>query len=122
MIDKGSRRGTGHWLPLTVTCTATFLLLVYATIVTVALPAIAADLGGGFVAAQWLVDGYTLALAGLLMGMGALGDAVGHRRLFGAAAWLFTATTLTCGLAPTAGSSSRPGSCKAWPRLDSSAR
>ena len=95
--------GVRHWAPLVLTCVATFVLLIYATIVTVALPSITADLHASFSVAQWLIDGYTLALAGLLMGMGALGDAVGHRRLFGIGLWAFCATTLACGLAPGPG-------------------
>jgi MFS family permease len=101
--DPARPGGVRHWAPLGLTCTATFVLLVYATIVTVALPAITADLHAGFSVAQWLIDGYTLALAGLLMGMGALGDAVGHRRLFGIGLWAFAAATLACGLAPGPG-------------------
>ncbi|GAB7033427.1 hypothetical protein JCM4914_48880 [Streptomyces platensis subsp. malvinus] len=57
-------RPPGKWLPLLATCLGTFLLLVYATIVTVALPSIAADLHAGFGPLQWVVDVYTLALAG----------------------------------------------------------
>lgn len=66
-----------HFAPLIVACTATFLLLAYATVVTVAIPAIAADLHTDFAALQWVVDLYTLALAALLIVCGAVGDAIG---------------------------------------------
>ncbi|MEU9502627.1 MFS transporter [Streptomyces sp. NPDC048196] len=90
----------GKWLPLLATCLGTFLLLVYATIVTVALPSIAADLHAGFGPLQWVVDVYTLALAGLLLGMGSLGDSLGRKRLYVRGLTAFTAATLACGLAP----------------------
>ncbi len=63
------RSTPGTWLPLVATCLGTFMLLVYATIVTVALPQMARDLHAGFGSLQWIIDVYTLALAGLLLGM-----------------------------------------------------
>ncbi|MEU9117675.1 MFS transporter [Streptomyces sp. NPDC048483] len=87
------------WLPLVATCLGTFLLLVYATIVTVALPRMAADLNAGFGALQWIVDVYTLALAGLLLGMGSLGDTLGCKRLYVLGLAVFTLATLGCGMA-----------------------
>ncbi|WP_078893582.1 MFS transporter [Streptomyces sp. CT34] len=89
----------GKWLPLVAACLGTFLLLVYATIVTVALPRMAGDLRAGFGALQWIVDVYTLALAGLLLGMGSLGDALGRKRLHVLGLVVFTAATLGCALA-----------------------
>ncbi|MDF3293940.1 MFS transporter [Streptomyces silvisoli] len=89
----------GKWLPLVATCLGTFMLLVYATIVTVALPRIADDLHAGFGALQWVVDVYTLALAGLLLGMGSLGDNFGRKRLYVLGLMVFTVATLLCGLA-----------------------
>ncbi|KPC59194.1 multidrug transporter [Streptomyces chattanoogensis] len=86
-------------MPLVATCLGTFLLLVYATIVTVALPDIAHDLSAGFGALQWITDVYTLALAGLLLGMGSLGDTFGRKRLYVIGLAVFTVATLGCGLA-----------------------
>lgn len=71
--------------------------------VTVALPGIGTDLGAGFAAQQWVVDGYTVALAGLLLGAGALGDAAGSRRVHLAGLAGFTAATLACALAGSPG-------------------
>ena len=53
-----------------------------ATIVNVALGPIVADLGGSLSAAQWIVNGYTLAFAALLLSAGALADRVGARSGF----------------------------------------
>src|SRR3954468_14255894 len=53
-----------------------------ATIVNVALGAIGADLGGSPAVAQWVVDGYTVAFASLLLLAGSLADRIGVRRGF----------------------------------------
>ncbi|GAA2662900.1 MFS transporter [Streptomyces lunalinharesii] len=90
------------WLPLVATCSGTFVLLVYSTIVTVALPSMAHDLHAGFGAAQWIVDVYPLALAGLLLGMGSLGDNLGRKRLYLSGLGVFGVATLACGLAGNA--------------------
>ncbi|MFE6686774.1 MFS transporter [Streptomyces sp. NPDC057743] len=90
---------SGRWLPLVAACLGTFLLLVYATIVTVALPRMAGALHADFGALQWVIDVYTLALAGLLLGMGSLGDALGRKRLYVLGLTVFTAATLACALA-----------------------
>ncbi|GGU47388.1 MFS transporter [Streptomyces albospinus] len=87
------------WLPLAATCLGTFMLLVYSTIVTVALPSMAHDLHASFGSLQWIVDVYTLALAGLLLGMGSLGDNLGRKRLYLVGLGIFGLSTLACGLA-----------------------
>ncbi|WP_043264391.1 MFS transporter [Streptomyces sp. CT34] len=87
------------WLPLVATCLGTFMLLVYSTIVTVAIPSVARDLHASFGSLQWIVDVYTLALAGLLLGMGSLGDNLGRKRLYLAGLGVFGVSTLICGLA-----------------------
>ncbi|MFF2961832.1 MFS transporter [Streptomyces sp. NPDC057963] len=89
-----------NFAPLLVACIATFLLLAYATVVTVAIPAIATDLHTDFAALQWVVDLYTLALAALLIACGAVGDVIGRRKVFLAGFTLFTLSSLACGLAP----------------------
>jgi DHA2 family methylenomycin A resistance protein-like MFS transporter len=53
---------------------------------------------------QWVVDGYTLTFATLLLSAGALGDRVGPHRVFCAGLVLFTVSSVACGLAPAAGS------------------
>ncbi|WP_037075098.1 MFS transporter [Pseudonocardia spinosispora] len=91
-----------NWLPLVASCLGTFLLLIYTTIVTVALPHIGADLHAGFGALQWIVDVFTVALAGLLLGMGSLSDNLGRKRLYLGGLVLFTIATLSCGFAGSA--------------------
>jgi MFS family permease len=88
-----------NWLPLVASCLGTFLLLVYTTIVTVAAPRIGADLHAGFGARLWIVDVFTVALAGLLLGMGSLSDHLGRKRVYLGGLTIFSLATLGCGLA-----------------------
>jgi EmrB/QacA subfamily drug resistance transporter len=91
------------WLPLVAICTGTFMLLVDVTIVNVALPDMATDLGTSFSQLQWVVDVYALALAALVLGAGSLADLFGRRRLYLIGLVLFALASLASGLAPDAG-------------------
>jgi EmrB/QacA subfamily drug resistance transporter len=71
------------------------------TVVNVALPVLARELGAGLAALQWIVDAYLLTLSAFLLLGGALGDALGRRRVFAAGVVLFAATSALCGLAPS---------------------
>jgi EmrB/QacA subfamily drug resistance transporter len=74
-----------------------------AVVVNVALPSIRHAFGGGISGLQWVVDGYTLAFAGLLLWAGALSDRISARRAFGTGLGVFVAASAACGLAPTLG-------------------
>ena len=74
-----------------------------ALIVNVALPSIHRDLGGGMTGLQWVVDGYTLMFAALLLSAGALSDRVGARRAFAAGLTVFVVASAACGVAPNLG-------------------
>ena len=78
----------------------TFMLLVDVTIVNIALPGMAADLHTSFSALQGVVDGYALALAALLLGVGTVADRVGHRRTYLTGLVVFALSSLCCGPAP----------------------
>ncbi|MDX6229310.1 MAG: hypothetical protein QOI76_2700 [Frankiales bacterium] len=91
------------WWPLVTICLGTFMLLVDVTIVNVALPKMAEDLGTSFSALQWVVDAYALTLAALLMGVGSFSDIVGHRRAYIAGLTLFAVSSLVCGISPNVG-------------------
>ncbi|MFB9904397.1 hypothetical protein [Allokutzneria oryzae] len=69
------------WLPLVSICTGTFMLLIDTTIVQVALPDIATSLDASFSSLQWMMNGYVVALAALLLGAGSVADLVGQARL-----------------------------------------
>ncbi len=89
------------WWTLGAVCVATFMLLIDITIVNVALPDIARDLGSSFTDLQWVVDAYALSLASLLLTAGSLADLFGRRRVFVLGLGMFTAASLLCGLATT---------------------
>ena len=74
-----------------------------ATVVGIALPAIGRDFHATVASMQWVVDGYTLPLAGLLLLGGALGDVYGRRKVFVIGIVWFALASLACGLAPNAG-------------------
>jgi EmrB/QacA subfamily drug resistance transporter len=73
-----------------------------ATVVNVALPTIGGELGASVAGLQWIVNGYTLTLASLILIGGSLGDRFGRRRMFLIGIAWFAAASLLCGLAPTA--------------------
>ncbi|WP_406452272.1 MFS transporter [Streptomyces sp. NBC_01622] len=87
------------WGPLTAVCLGTFMLLLDVTIVVVALPDMARSLQASLTDLQWVVDGYALALAALLLGFGAAADILGRRRVHVAGLVLFAVASLLCGLA-----------------------
>ena len=74
-----------------------------ATVVNVALPAIGEDLDAGLTGLQWVLDGYLLTLGALLLLGGSLGDLFGRRRVFVVGLGAFSAASVLCGLAPSAG-------------------
>ncbi|WP_233219552.1 DHA2 family efflux MFS transporter permease subunit [Micromonospora sp. RP3T] len=74
-----------------------------ATVVGIALPAIGREFEAGLATLQWVVIGYTLTLAGLLLVAGALGDRYGRRRVFVVGVVWFAVASLLCAVAPTAG-------------------
>ena len=69
----------------------------------VAIPAVAADLGGTIHDIQWVVNTYYVTLVALVLVAGAVGDLAGHRRLFRAGMALFTLGALGCAAAPSLG-------------------
>src|SRR5262249_53994972 len=72
-----------------------------ATVVTVALPHIGKDLDASVSALQWVLTGYLLALASLILLGGALGDHYGRRKIFVIGTTWFAAASLLCGVAPS---------------------
>ena len=69
------------WWTLIASCTAIFMLLVDVSIVNVALPSIQRGLHASFSDLQWVIDAYSLTLAGVLLAAGSLADKVGRLRM-----------------------------------------
>lgn len=75
-------------------------VFVEGTVTTVALPAIARDLGLGIAGLQWVMNGYLLTLSALILLGGALGDRFSRRRIFEIGLAGFAVFSVICGLAP----------------------
>jgi MFS family permease len=67
----------------------------------VALPTLTEAFGVSFQAVQWIVIAYLLAITALVVGIGRLGDILGHRRVLLAGLGLFTAASIVCAAAPS---------------------
>ncbi len=72
-----------------------------ATVVNVALPSIAADLGGGLAGQQWVSNAYLVTLGSLILVGGSLGDVFGERRVFSLGVGGFGLASLLCAIAPS---------------------
>jgi EmrB/QacA subfamily drug resistance transporter len=77
------------------------VVTVDSTVVNVALPAIADDLGGGLAGQQWTANAYLVTLSSLILIGGSLGDIFGERRIYMLGVAGFGVTSLFCALAPT---------------------
>ncbi len=92
----------GAWV-LTATILGSSMAFIDSTAVNVALPALQRDLGATVGDVQWVVEGYALLLAALILVGGALGDRYGRRAVFTAGVALFALASAACGLAPGIG-------------------
>jgi EmrB/QacA subfamily drug resistance transporter len=92
-----------RWHALYVLCGGMLMIVLDATIVNVALPAIQDDLGFSASGLAWVVNGYLITFGGLLLLAGRLGDLLGRRTIFLAGLAVFTAASLLCGLATAPG-------------------
>jgi EmrB/QacA subfamily drug resistance transporter len=90
-------------LVLVICCFSLFIVGLDSTIVNVALPSIGRELRASVAGLQWIIDGYTLVLASLLMLSGATADRVGRRRTFQVGLAVFTVGSGLCSLAPGLG-------------------
>ncbi|GAA4199436.1 MFS transporter [Actinocatenispora rupis] len=84
-------------------CLAYFAIILDASVLNVAVPAIRSGLGASMAGAQWVLNAYTLTLAALLLSAGALGDRTGLRRSLLAGTTLFTLASAACAVAPGTG-------------------
>ena len=88
---------------LAICCTSVFVVFIDNTIVNVALPSIGREFHTSLAGLKWVVDGYTLVLASLLMLAGSMADRIGRRRVFITGLTLFILGSLACSLAPSLG-------------------
>jgi EmrB/QacA subfamily drug resistance transporter len=98
-MNRSEHSHFNPWLALVVVCLGQFMVVLDATIVNVALPAIKADLNISAANLQWIVNAYTLLFGGFLLLGGRAADLFGRRNLFLAGVVVFSAASLVNGLA-----------------------
>ena len=87
------------WLTLAAVSVGLFMIMLDNTVVNVALPSIQHDLDADLSELQWIVTGYALTFAALMLIGGKLADAYGRRKIFVLGIVVFTLASLLCGLA-----------------------
>ena len=98
-MNRSADSHINPWLALVVVCLGQFMVILDATIVNVALPAIKADLEISQANLQWVVNAYTLLFGGFLLLGGRAADLFGRRNLFVAGVTIFSVASLVNGLA-----------------------
>ena len=96
---RDARRPLARWV-LVTSILASSMAFIDGTALSVALPALQADLGATGANLLWVTNGFSLPLAALLLFGGALGDHYGRRRTFVAGIAVFIVASMACGLAP----------------------
>src|ERR687883_1962773 len=91
------------WWTLAAVSVGLFMIMLDNTVVNVALPSMQRALHIGRSELEWIVVGYALTFATFMLTGGKLADLLGRRLLFIAGLVVFTAASLACGLAPSAG-------------------
>jgi EmrB/QacA subfamily drug resistance transporter len=87
------------WLTLAAVSFGLFMIMLDNTVVNVALPSIERDLDADLSELQWIVTGYALTFAALMLVGGKIADAYGRRLIFVVGIVVFTVASLLCGLA-----------------------
>jgi EmrB/QacA subfamily drug resistance transporter len=98
---RPSRAASQKRLVLVAAILGTTVVTVDSTVVNVALPSIADDLGGGLAGQQWTANAYLVTLSSLILIGGSLGDLFGERRMFMTGVAGFGITSVFCAIAPT---------------------
>ena len=90
-------------LVLIVAVLSAFVAFLDGTVITVALPAITRELGGGLVTQQWVMDAYLITLGSIILLAGSLSDVFGRKKVLFWGLLGFGVSSLICAIAPTAG-------------------
>jgi DHA2 family multidrug resistance protein-like MFS transporter len=96
------KAGRREWTGLAVLALPTLLLALDASVLYLALPHLAADLGAGATAQLWITDIYGFMIAGFLVTMGTLGDRIGRRKLLLAGAAFFSVASVAAAFSRSA--------------------
>lgn len=90
-----------RWLVLAIVSSALLLIVIDMTVLYTALPRLTHDLGATATEKLWIVNAYPLVVAGLLPGLGTLGDRVGHKRMFLTGLAVFGVASAMAAFAPS---------------------
>ena len=82
VAPDGTELDPRRWITLAVVVAALFIVVVDSSILNVAIPTILREFDTTLPSLQWVVTGYSLTFASLLVIGGRLGDLYGHRRIF----------------------------------------
>jgi EmrB/QacA subfamily drug resistance transporter len=93
----------GRGVALTALCTLVFLTFLDNTVVSVGLGSIQTDLKASVSALQWVVGGYALSFASIMLACGMIGDELGRKTVMLTGAAVFCAGSVLCALAPNSG-------------------
>jgi EmrB/QacA subfamily drug resistance transporter len=88
-----------RWITLAVLCASLLIIVMDNTILNVAIPSLVDDLGATNSQLQWIVDGYTVVFAGLLLTTGSLGDRFGRKKALRAGIVIFGIGSILSALA-----------------------
>ena len=99
MIQRLVTPENKKWWTLAAVSFGLFMIMLDNTVVNVALPSIQRDLGVGLSELEWIVAGYALTFAALMLTGGKLADAYGRRLMFVIGIAIFTLSSLACGMA-----------------------
>ncbi|WP_283657807.1 MFS transporter [Paenibacillus sp. RC343] len=89
-----------RWMILAIVSSALLLIVMDMTILYTALPSLTHDLGASASEKLWILNGYSLVMAGLLPAMGTLGDRLGYKKIFTLGLLVFAAASLTAAFSP----------------------
>lgn len=102
MTPSEERIHARRWLTLATLCLSLLIIVMDNTILNVAIPSLVRDLGATNTELQWIVDGYVLVFAGLLLTTGSLGDRFGRKRMLRLGIVLFAIGSVASALAGSA--------------------
>jgi EmrB/QacA subfamily drug resistance transporter len=99
-VEKGGLGSRQQAVVLATLCVVLFLTFLDNTVVSVGLADIQSDLHAGVTSLQWVVNGYALTFASLMLAGGTMGDLFGRKRVMLAGVAIFCAGSVLCALAP----------------------
>jgi MFS family permease len=102
-IGEPEKPDPARWITLVIAITGAFIVVLDNSVLNVSIPTIVRELHTTLPSVQWVITGYALTFAALLIIGGRLGDAYGHRRIFMVGAAIFGAGSLLASMSTSVG-------------------